>query len=122
MSHADARSVVVTAMNGTGDSVVVAAVDVESGRFTRLASFAGSDPVFVGQIDDGAVVSVLREPQGAWALHRMRPGRRPERLGALPHSRAEFSLSRDGRHVVLIRYTDRNDVYMIRNFGSMLRR
>jgi len=123
MSHgADSRSVIVGAMNHTGDSVVVATVDIETGRFTRLASFAGSDPVFVGQLEDGAIVSVVREPQGAWVFHRMRAGRRPERLGTLPHSRAEFSISRDGKHVILIRYTDRNDVHMIRNFGRMLRR
>jgi hypothetical protein len=123
ISHgADATSVLVAAMNGTGDSVVVATVDIETGRFTRLASFAGSDPQFVGQIEDGSVVSVVREPKGAWAFHRIRPGRRSELLGTLPHSRAEFSVSRDGRRVVLIRYTDRNDVHMIRNFGSMLRR
>ena len=109
-------------MNGTGDSVVVATVEIETGRFSRLASFAGSDPQIVAQVEDGSIVTVVREPQGAWAFHRIRPGRRPERLGTLPHSRAEFSLSRDGRHVVLVRYTDRNDVYMIRNFGSMLRR
>ena len=123
MSHAaDPGSVLVSVMHRSGDSVVVATVDVESGRFSRLASFAGSDPVFVGQLDDGATVTVFREPQGAWGVHRIRAGGRPERLGTLPHSRAEFSLSRDGRHVVLVRYTDRNDVYMIRNVGSMLRR
>ena len=123
MSHGpDARSVVVSAMNATGDSAVVATVDIETGRFTRLASFAGSDPHFVAGVEDGSIVTVFREPQGAWAFHRIRPGGRSERLGTLPHSRADFSLSRDGRHVVLIRYTDRNDVYMIRNFGSMLRR
>ena len=123
MSHAaDSRSVIVSAMNRSGDSVVVATVDVETGRYTRLASFAGSDPAFVGQLEAGAIVSVVREPQGAWVLHQMRPGRSTERLGTVPHSRAEFSVSRDGKHVALIRYTDRNDVYMIRNFGRILRR
>jgi Tol biopolymer transport system component len=123
MSHgADSRSVIIAAMHRSGDSVVVATVDIETGRFSRLASFAGSDPELVGQAEDGAIVSVVREPQGAWAFHRIRPGRRPERIGTLPHSRAEFSVSRDGKHIVLIRYTDRNDVYMIRNFGRLLRR
>ena len=123
ISHAtDSRSVVITAMNRSGDSVVVAAVDVVSGRYTRLASFPGSDPVLVEQLEDGAILSVVREPQGAWAFHRIDRDRAVERLGTVPHSRAEFSVSRDGKHVVLIRYTDRNDVYMIRNFGSLLRR
>ena len=122
ISHAaDSRSVLVAAMHRSGDSVIVASVDVETGRFTRVAAFAGSDPEFVAQIED-AVLSVVREPQGAWGVHRIRPGGRTERLGTLPHSRAEFSVSRDGRHLVLVRYTDRNDVYMIRNFGRLLRR
>jgi len=65
MSHgSDSRSVLVAAMNQTGDSVVVATVDIETGRFSRLASFAGSDPELVGQLEDGAIVSVVREPHG----------------------------------------------------------
>ena len=123
ISHGmDSRSVIVSAMNRSGDSVVVATVDIETGRFSRLANLAGSDPAFIGQLEDGVIISIVREPQGAWVIHRIRPGHRPERLGTLPHSRAEFSVSRDGKHVVLIRYTDRNDVHMIRNFGSILRR
>ena len=47
--------------------------------------------------------------------------RRAERLGALPFSLADFSVSSDGRHVAMFSYNDKNDVYMIRNFGKMLR-
>ena len=40
----DAKSLAVEAMNRSGDSVVVATVDIETGRFTRIGVFAGSDP------------------------------------------------------------------------------
>jgi hypothetical protein len=122
ISHSpDAKSVVVEAMNTSNDSVVVATVDIETGRFTRIRSFAGSDPIHVAQLADGSIMSVFRDPENAWMLYRIRPGRPAERLGALPHTRAEFSVSNDGAHVAMFSYRDKNDVYMIRNFGKLLR-
>ena len=67
-------------------------------------------------------MSVFREPEGAWVLYRITPGRPAERLGVLPHTRADFSVSNDGRHVAMFSYSEKNDVYMIRNFGRLLRR
>ena len=123
ISHSlDAKSLVVEGVNRSLDSVVVATVDVNTGGFTRTGIFAGSDPQQVKWLEDGSTMSIFREPGGAWAFYRIRPGRSAERLGALPHRRAEFSVSNDGRHVAVFSYTDKNDVYMIRNFGKMLRR
>ena len=86
-SHSpDAKSLAVEGMNRSGDSVVVATVDIETGRFTRIGVFVGSDPQQVTWLEDGSTMSVFREPQGAWAFYRFRPGRPAERLGALPHS------------------------------------
>jgi hypothetical protein len=65
---------------------------------------------------------VLREPQGAFALYRIARGRPPSRVGGLPHTQADFSVSNDGKHVAAFGYSDKNDVYMIRNFGKMLGR
>jgi len=122
ISHSpDAKSLAVVGMNRPGDSVVAATVDIETGRFTRIASFVGSDPQRITWLEDGSTLSVFREPQGAWVFYRISPGRPAERLGALPHARAEFSVSNDGRRVAMFSYTDKNDVYMIRNFGKMLR-
>jgi hypothetical protein len=118
----DAKSLAIQGMNRLFDSVVVAAVDIESGRFTRVATFAGSDPQAIEWLADGSIMSVFREPGGAWALYRIPPGRPAEKLGALPHTRAEFSISNDGRHVAMFGYSDKTDIYMIRNFGRMLRR
>ena len=123
MSHSpDGKSLVVEGMNARSDSVVVANVDLETRGFTPIASFAGSDPQQVAWLQDGSIMSVVREPQGAWAFHRIPLRGATERLGRLPHIRAEFSVSNDGKHVAMFSYRDKNDVYMIRNFGELLRR
>jgi hypothetical protein len=67
-------------------------------------------------------MSVFREPEGAWGFYRLRRGRPAQRLGGVPHTRADFSVSNDGKHVAMFSYRDRNDVYMIRNFGDLVRR
>ena len=123
ISHSpDAKSLVVEGSNRSGDSVVVATVDIETGRFTRIGGFAGSDPKQVAWLEDGPTMSIFREPQGAWALYRIPRGLPAQRLGFLPHTRADFTVSKDGKHVAMFRYVDKNDVYMIRNFGELLRR
>ncbi|MFL6281135.1 MAG: protein kinase domain-containing protein [Vicinamibacterales bacterium] len=118
---ADAKSLLMAARTASLDSIVVATVDIETGDFTRIATRPGEDVQAVTRVKDGSIMFVYREPGGAFALYRVSPGRPAERLGALPHSRAEFSVSTDGR-VAAFGYNDKNDVYMIRNFGKMLRR
>jgi protein kinase-like protein/WD40 repeat protein len=123
VSHSpDAKSLAIEGMNRSGDSVVVATVDIETGRFASIRVFVGSDPPKIAWLEDGSIMSVFREPQGAWVFYRIRPGQPAENLGTLPHSRADFSVSNDGRHVAMFKYIDKNDVYMIRNFGELLRR
>jgi hypothetical protein len=117
----DSKSLVVAGLNQSFDSVVVATVDVETGRFTRIRAFFGSDPQKIAWLADGTTMSIFREPEGAWVFYKIPPGRTAQRLGTLPHTRADFSVSNDGRHVAVFSYIERNDVYMIRNFGRMLR-
>ena len=117
----DARSLAVGGLNRSSDSVVVALLDIETGRFTRIGSIVGSDLHGLAGLADGTVLSILREPGGAWAFDQSGAGRAVERIGTIPHTQAEFSISSDGAHVVVFDYRDRNDVYMIRNFGRLLR-
>jgi hypothetical protein len=118
----DAKSLAVAGMNRSFDSVVVGTVDIDAGRFTRIGIVAGSDPKKIKWLEDGSMMFVLREPPGAFALYRIARGRPPRRVGGLPYAEAEFSVSNDGSHVAAFGYSDKNDVYMIRNFGKMLRR
>ncbi|MEO7503061.1 MAG: hypothetical protein ABIW94_10535, partial [Gemmatimonadaceae bacterium] len=106
----------------SADSVIVATLDIETGRLNRLGAFGGGDPQRITWLEDGSIMFVLREPAGAFALYMVAPGRRAQRLGVLPHTNADFSVSNDGSHVAAFGYSDKNDVYMIRNFGEMLRR
>ena len=117
----DAKSLAVEGMNRSFDSVVVGTVDIDTGRFTRIGSVAGSDPHKIKWLEDGSMMFVLREPQGAFALYRVARGRPARRLGGLPYTDADFSVSSDGSHLVAFGYSDKTDVYMIRNFGKMLR-
>jgi len=120
-SSPDAKSLAFEAVS-LSDSLVVGAVDIESRRFTRIGTFAGTDPHNIKWLEDGTLMFVFREPGGAWALYRIPPGRPAQKLGILPHKEADFSISKDGRRVAVFSYSDKNDVYMIRNFGRMLRR
>ena len=120
-SSPDGRSLAVTGANRSFDSVVVGTLDIDTGRFTRLLIVAASDPKRIGWLEDGSMMLVIREPQGAFALYRIARDGPARRVGGLPYADAEFSVSSDGNRVAAFGYSDRNDVYMIRNFGKMLR-
>jgi hypothetical protein len=119
---ADRKSLAIVGKNRSADSVIVAILDIDTGRFTRLGILAGGDPQQIKWIQDGSMMFVLREPQGAFALYRMARDRPARRVGVLPHTDADFSVSNDGNHVAAFGYSDKSDVYMIRNFGKILRR
>jgi hypothetical protein len=52
----------------------------------------------------------------------MAGGTPARRIGGLPYMEADFSVSSDGKHVAVFGHSDKTDIYMIRNFGKMLRR
>jgi dipeptidyl aminopeptidase/acylaminoacyl peptidase len=118
----DGKSLAVAARSITLDTIVVATLDLETGHFARLAAYPGEDSRVIAWLKDGSIMFVFRGPDGAFGLYRVLPGRPAEKIGALPYYRAEFSVSNDGRHVAAFGYNDKNDVYMIRNFGELLRR
>jgi serine/threonine protein kinase len=118
----DAKSLAVGGRSSTLDSIVVATVEMETGRFKRVAALPGEDLGAVTWLKDGGIIFVFREPDGSYALYRVFPGRPAQKVGALPYSRAEFSISSDGKHVAAFGYNDKTDIYMIRNFGKLLRR
>jgi dipeptidyl aminopeptidase/acylaminoacyl peptidase len=123
LSHSpDGKSLAIEAWDRLADSVVVASVDIESGRFTKLGIFGGEALGRITWLDDGSILFVFRETQGAYALFRIAPGKSPQRIGSLPHTRATFSVSRDGRHMAAFSESDKSDVFVIRNFGKVLQR
>jgi len=118
----DGKSLAVAARSITLDTIVVANLDLETGHFARRAAYPGEDARVITWLKDGSIMFVFRGPDGAFALHKVAPGRPAEKLGVLPYYRAEFSVSNDGRHVAAFGHNDKNDVYMIRNFGELLPR
>jgi len=119
----DGKSLAVIGGAGSSENAqVVATVDVATGDFKQIASHLGEDSRAVTWTKDGSIMFVFREHEGAFALYRVSQGRPAERVGTLPYYRAEFSISSDGKHVAAFGYNDKTDIYMIRNFGKMLRR
>jgi Tol biopolymer transport system component len=118
----DTKSLAVLAMDARRDSIIVATVDIETGHFAKLGSFGGEWLGRIRWLEDGSITFDVYEAQGAWALFTTRPGGPTRRVGAFPFSDPLVSVSKDGRHMVASNFSFKNDVYMIRNFGEMLRR
>jgi hypothetical protein len=118
----DTRSLAVLASDRRGDSLVVATVDIENGRFTKLGTFTGEWLGGIRWLEDGNIMFDFRETQGAYAIYMTRPGGAMRRLGTVPYTQEMSSVSKDGMHMAGFNSTVSNDVYMIRNFGKMLRR
>ncbi|MDP9336856.1 MAG: hypothetical protein M3Q30_26585, partial [Actinomycetota bacterium] len=104
------------------DSAVVAQVNLNTGAFARLAALGAEILGVPTWLNDGSLFFDIRETRGAPALYTIRPGGRAKRLGALPHAPADYSVSADGRRLVVTSRSDKTDVYMIRNFGDFLSR
>jgi len=123
VSHSpDTKSLAVLAMDPAGDSIVVATVDIENGRFTKLATIGGEWLGRIMWLEDGSIIFNVYEAQGAWGLFTTRPGSPTRRLGTVSLSDPGVSVSKDGRHMIASNFSFKFDVYMIRNFGKMLRR
>ena len=106
-----------------GDSVVVATVDIENGRFTKLGILGGEWLGRIRWLEDGNIMFDFRETQGAYVLYTTKPGGPTRRLADLPYTEdTRFSVSKDGMRAAAFSYSIKSDVYMIRNFGAMLRR
>ena len=118
----DAKSLAVLAVDSAVTAVVVATVDMETGRFAKLGSIGGEWLGRIRWLEDGSITFDVYEAQGGMALYTITRGGAIRRLGALPFRDAAISVSRDGRHTIASSFSFKNDLYMIRNFGKMLRR
>ncbi|HEY6108084.1 MAG TPA: serine/threonine-protein kinase [Gemmatimonadales bacterium] len=105
-----------------GDTVWVRRVPLDGG----VASPAVAVPVnvFLCVLADGSIESVVKDPSGVLGWYRIPPGgSRAVRLGDAPvqDARATWTNSDDGRRFIVVQPVDRPDVYLIRNFGELLR-
>ena len=77
-----------------------------------------------GVLPDGSFETIRSDSTGALALYRMTAGSsRSVRLGDAPvqGARTEWE-SYDGRRFVVVKPVDRPDIYLLRNFGELLKR
>jgi tRNA A-37 threonylcarbamoyl transferase component Bud32/Tol biopolymer transport system component len=118
----DGVSLGILGWDRASDSAVVGQVNLNTGTIKRLATLGAEDLGFPTWLNDGSIVFDIQEARGAQALYTIRPGGRAKRLGALPHAPAAYSVSADGRRLVVTSRSDKKDVYMIRNFGDFLKR
>ena len=110
------------AANRRGDSLVVATVDIDNGRFTSRGTFTGEWLGGIRWLSDGNIMFDFRETQGSYAVYTIRPGGATRRLGAGPYTEEMSSVSKDGMHMAGFNFTVKNDAYMISNFGKLLPR
>jgi Tol biopolymer transport system component len=118
----DAKSLAVLAVNPADDSILVATVDIETGVYKKIGSIGEDWLARIRWLEDGSITFDIYETHGAMALYTTTPGGPIRRVGAFPFTDAAVSVSNDGRHMVASSFRYKNDVYVIRNFGKMLRR
>ena len=79
---------------------------------------------WVGALSDGSYESILSDPVGGLGWYRVAPGaNRSIRLGDAPvqGTGTTWTNSDDGRRFIVVKPVDRPDIYLIRNFGELLR-
>jgi hypothetical protein len=80
---------------------------------------------WLGVFPDGSFETVLSDSTGGLGWYRLAPGtQRSVRLGSAPVQglRTEWSGSDDGLRFVVVKPVDRPDIYLLRNFGELLKR
>jgi len=78
-----------------------------------------------GIFSDGSFESVWSDPGGGLGWYRVPPGgSRSVRLGDAPvqGERTTWTASDDGRRLIVVKPVDRPDVFLLHNFGELLRR
>ncbi len=119
----DGRAAVTLGWDLVNDSVVAYRVSFIDGSATRLASFGaeGLDPP--RWLADGTVLLPILESTWTMTWFRMpAAGGAVTRLGPTPHFPATYRFSLDGSRALERQSDPRPDVYLVPNFGEVLKR
>ena len=119
----DGRAFVAVSGNNPHDSLlVVYRVSMVDGGTTRLAGFAAVDVAQPHWLQDGTIIVPVAVTQYTMAWYRLPAGGGPPaRLGSPPRYPATYTISADGRRVLATAVDTRPDIYLIPNFGAMLK-
>ena len=118
----DGRAFVAVGWNPTYDTVLVHRISVVDGSATKVASMLATRMRRPRWLADGSVIVPVLETAWTMAWYRVpSAGGAAVRLGSPPRFPAEYDISADGRRAVAVVEDLRTDIYMIRNFGSVLK-
>jgi len=118
----DGRAVVALSWDPPGDSVLVHRVSMVDGSVTRLASFGAEGSQPPRWLSDGSLIVPILETSWTLAWYRIpATGGTPVRLGSPPRFPANYRLSEDGRRVMARPEDRRTDIYLVPNFGEVLK-
>ena len=118
----DGRAFVAAGFNSSLDTTLVHRVSVVDGSAIRLVNLIGENIRAPKWIDDGSIILPIMETASTMVWYRIpSAGGRAVRLGAPPRFPAEYGISANGRHAVATVEDRHTDIYMIRNFGGILK-
>ncbi|HTO73822.1 MAG TPA: hypothetical protein VMJ30_08380, partial [Gemmatimonadales bacterium] len=118
----DERAFVAVSGNDHYDSLLVYRVSMIDGGTTRLAGFAAVDAAQPHWLQDGTILVPVIETAYTASWYRVpASGGPPVRLGSPPRYPATYSISASGRRGLATAVDTRPDIYLIPNFGEMLK-
>jgi dipeptidyl aminopeptidase/acylaminoacyl peptidase len=122
-SSPDGKSIAMIGWDHPFDSILVAKVDVATGRFDKVAAMSGEGFDRIKWTSDNRFLFDIGESSGRQMLYSVTPeGTSKREVGVLPRFRALYTIADDGKHVAGFTENDKSDVYMIRNLADILKR
>ena len=119
----DGNAVALVGWGLSGDSALVARLDLDTGTFTQLASFYPDDVRPPFWLTDGSLILQILETDATLTWYQVAADGGPvRRLGSPPRYPAEYDMSQDGRRVIANTSEDSPDIFVIRNFARLLER
>jgi tRNA A-37 threonylcarbamoyl transferase component Bud32 len=119
----DGRSFLEFSESGVGGTVWVRRVPLDGGVASSAVPLLFDQ--WVGVLSDGSFESIRSDSTGALGWYRTTAGSsRSVRLGDAPVQGAatQWAGSHDGLRFVVVKPVDRPDIYLLRNFGELLKR
>ncbi len=118
----DGKSFVSVGWDPDGNFILVHRVSIADGSATRLAILGGEGYQPPKWFDDGSIVIPILETEWNLAWYRIAPGGgEAVRMGSPPRFPGLYRWSGDGLRVMARSEERRSDIYLIPNFGQVLR-
>ncbi len=118
----DGKAFVAVSWDPNGDSLLAHRISIVDGSVTRLAAFGAEGQQPPKWFDDGSIVIPILETSWTLAWYRIPPGGgKPVRLGTPPRYPAIYRFSGDGLRVMARAQDRRTDIYLVPNFGEVLK-